>query len=383
MIALLALQAIATCVVLAVLLYLLVRAPGNVPLRAVTVTIASFVLTVVFGPAATTGAIFLGLEPILSRLIQHLGMLVCGYSLIAFFLFSALDRPAARRRAMWQAIPVGAAAVILTADTVLMPAGIRDAAATLAFARPGATPLDELTIALQYVTPNLYLAYAFVCALLWIRRYARGAEPRLRHGLALTAVGMVALVLGLTVFILATLASWAGVALPPWLFGMGLLLVLPGSVAFMLGFAYPAAVTRLAALRVWWHHRTMYHRLAPLWTLLHRQFPEDALGRVPAARWRDALSLRGVHRRYYRRVIECRDGLVRLSPYLAGNGHPGDLPLADRLHAGLRAHASGTPVPARAVPIAIPAADGLDADVHELITLSDALRSSASAARHP
>jgi hypothetical protein len=368
------LQAIAVCVVLAVLLYLLVRAPRNVPLRAVTVTIASFSLTVVFGSAATNGVSFIGLEPILSRLIQHLGMLVGGYSLIAFYLFSALDRDQARRQAMRQAIPLATGAVILVAAIALMPADIRDAAATLAFAGPEAGP-PEPTVVVLYLTPNFYMGYAFASALLWTRRYAKGADPWLRRGLGLTSVGLAALTVGETVFVTATVAQWAGLAVPRSLYGIGLLAILPGSVVFMVGFAYPAARMRLAALRIWLQHRRTYYQLGPLWTLLHQQFPEDALNRVPAGWWRDAVRLHGVHRRYYRRVIECRDGLVRISPYLVTNGDGSSL--ADRLRDGLLAHASGVPAPGRAVPVAIPATDGLDADVRELVTLSEALRQSS------
>jgi len=162
---------------------------------------------------------------------------------------------------------------------------------------------------------------------------------------------------------------------PLWMFPIGLFFVVPGSAVFMVGFAYPATTTRLAALRVWWQHRRIYRRLAPLWTLLHQHFPEDAFGRAPSGRWGDAFRLRGVHRRYYRRVIECRDGLLRVSPYL-GSDDNGDSSLAERLRAGLLACAAGVPAPGEAVPVAIPATDGLDADVRELITLSEALRRS-------
>jgi hypothetical protein len=343
-----------------------------VPLRAVTITIASFSLTVVFGTAATHGVTFLGLEPIMSRLIQHMGMLIGGYSLIAFYLFSALDQSAARRQAMRQAIPLAIAAVAMIAVTVLMPSEIRTDAAMLAFARPGSKPLDEFTIRMLYLIPNAYMGFAFASALLWTRRYAKGAERWLRQGLALTSVGLAGIVIGETVFVVTTSAQWAGLAVPLWLFIVGLLALLPGSVIFMIGFAYPAVRMRLAALGVWWQHRRIYYRLAPLWTLLHQQFPEDTLGRVPSGRWRDRLSLRGMHRRYYRRVIECRDGLVRVSPYLAANGD--DSSLADQVRAGLRARASGLPAPNRPIPLAIPAGDGLDADVQELVSLSEALR---------
>jgi hypothetical protein len=146
--------------------------------------------------------------------------------------------------------------------------------------------------------------------------------------------------------------------------------LLPGIVLCLIGISYPAAMIRLGALRVWWHHLRAHHRLAPLWTELNSHFPEDRLSRVPVSRWRDTVSLRGVHRRYYRRVIECRDGLVRISPYI---GQQGD-DLAAKLREALRARASGQTATQDAVPLAVPERDGLDADVEQLVTLSYALR---------
>jgi hypothetical protein len=368
---LMAAQAIATCVVLAVLVSLVVRDPRNLPLRAITVAIVGFSQTVVFGSAASLGASLLGLEPLLSRLVQHLGMLVGGYALIAFYLYSALDRDNARRQTTRQAIPLAVAVIMQLVATALVPAGQRDATAMLAFAAPGASA-PEPSIALVYLVPNLYMVYAFAIAFAWTRRYARGAEPRLRRGLALTSVGLASLTVGETIFALTIAGQWADIPVPGILFPLGLLTIVPGSVLFMIGLAYPATSMRLAALRIWLQHRRVYRRLGPLWTLLHQRFPEDAFGRVPAGRWRDALSLRGVHRRYYRRVIECRDGLVRASAYLTSPDP--DTPLAERLRLSLRAHAAGAPALANPNPLAIPPTDGLDADARELVTLSDALR---------
>jgi Family of unknown function (DUF6545) len=108
----------------------------------------------------------------------------------------------------------------------------------------------------------------------------------------------------------------AGFTAPTALVPAGQMMVVPGIVVFLGGVCYPGAVMRLSALRLWNRRRRAHRQLAPLWTALHEAFPQDALTRVPASRWRDALSPWSVHRRFYRRVIECRDGLVRLSPYL-------------------------------------------------------------------
>lgn len=91
-----------------------------------------------------------------------------------------------------------------------------------------------------------------------------------------------------------------------------------------------------------------------------------------------------MHRRYYRRVIECRDGLVRISPYLALEAATADAeaPLtpevaARHLRTALRAYASGEEAPSQAVPVALPSegeGDGsLESDVRQLIRLSETL----------
>ncbi|HEV8559755.1 MAG TPA: MAB_1171c family putative transporter [Actinophytocola sp.] len=372
MTALLVVEGLVACFVLAWMMYLLVRAPHNVPLRAVTVTIASFVLMFVVRSSVADGSGFLGLEPIIARLVLHFTNILGGYGLIVFFLFSALDLRTARRRAMWQAVPVVVVAGIMTWAVAAMPARVRDSAAALTTGRPG-SPHAEITVALLYLTMYLYMLYAFSTALVWTWRYGRGAEPRLRRGLALASVGLAAIVPAEAVFSLSAVVRWTGGTLPRDLVVVAIPLFLGGVVVFLIGFAYPAVVMRLAAIRVWWQHRYTYHRLGPLWTLLHQEFPQDALNRVPTGQWRDRLRLPEIHRRYYRRVIECRDGLVRISPYMNGSS---DLPLVDRLRHGLSAHASGATVGARATPVAIPRADGLDADVRELVALSDALQAS-------
>lgn len=87
-----------------------------------------------------------------------------------------------------------------------------------------------------------------------------------------------------------------------------------------------------------------------------------------------------MHRRYYRRAIECRDGLVRISPYInpSQTGASGDTTsgaeLSDRLRHALRAHGSGELSSAHAVAVAVPPDPSLEADVRELIVLADALR---------
>jgi hypothetical protein len=369
-------QGVVAWVVLAGVVYLLVRAPKNVPLRAITVLIASWALAYAFGAVATSGATVFGVEPIMSRLVQHVLLLIGAYSLICFYLFSALGSRSARVRAVRQAVPLAVGAAAMTVAAALVPTHLRSAAATLPSGVEGG-PVGEPTIAVLYLTVNVYMLYAFAVALLWTRRYSRGAEPRLRRGLRLASTGLLAIEVALALFVTANITRWLGGTPPRPMIVVGIVLVLPGIIIFLIGLIYPAAVTRLAVFRVWRQHRRSYHYLSPLWTALNEQFPQDALSRVPVKPWRDALSLRGVHRRYYRRVIECRDGLVRISPYLPLLREHDNLDsrkIADQLREGLRAYAAGRSVPRRASAVAVPAQDGLDADVTELVALSQALR---------
>ncbi len=116
---------------------------------------------------------------------------------------------------------------------------------------------------------------------------------------------------------------------------------------------------------------------------MHAAFPEDALERTRPGHWWDVLTPRSVHRRYYRRVIECRDGLVRISPHLAlvadTEGPLEPEVAAFHLRTALRAYAAGEDAPSQAVPVALPNGDGsggLEDDVRQLTRMSEALAAS-------
>lgn len=363
---------------LAWMLYLVARSPGDVRRWAVAGLLAGWSVAYPFGIAASTGAELLGVDAMTARYLQHALLLVAGYSLVCFFQFSALEARLARRRAAREAVGLAAALVVMTAADLAIPADLRVPAATVT-STPGEGPVGVDSIAAFYVAANLYLLYAFAAACVWTRRYARGAEPRLRRGLRVASVGLAAISLAGATFVVSNISRWAGTPAAPPIVITSIFLLLLGIVLFVAGMAYPTVVTRLAALRVWSRHRRAYRHLRPLWTVLNERFPQDALSRVPISPWRDTLSLRSVHRRYYRRVIECRDGLVRISPYLASLGvDPAELAvpehLARQLTDALRAHAAGQTVTPQAIPIAMPAEDSLDADVDRLVELSQAVQ---------
>lgn len=344
---------------LLVLLWMAARlrqTPENLPLWALTGLFGCWALAFPLGLAADHNTVILGIPPSVSRLVQY-GVLLLGVNLlISFFLFSALPTKQAWRRTWLFAIPLAVALTILTVTTFLMPDGVRTKDYTVT------------SIAAFWVTSDIYMAFGFAATGIWALRFARTAQRRLALGLRIASVGLCGIVIADCLFVPAIINRWSGGDAAPSLDGSAettlgfygaVFFLLPGIVLCLIGVTFPAALTQLAALRVWWHHLRSYRRLGPLWTHLNSRFPEDALHRVPGAG--------GVHRRYYRRVIECRDGLVRISPYLNGSGD-----LATSLVAALKADHDQSSQ--QAVPVAIPERDGLDADVEQLITLSEALR---------
>ncbi|MCK2244703.1 MULTISPECIES: MAB_1171c family putative transporter [unclassified Crossiella] len=352
---------IATYLTLTWVLFLLARRPHDIRLRAIVGVVACWALAYPFQELANDHVTLLGLPPMAARFLQHSLFLIAVNFLIVFFLHSALEEELARRRARWCAVPLGVAVTVLLVTAALTP--------------PAADTNDQsvTSIAVFFLTSNLYVVFGFTLSCVWTLRHARGAEPRLARGLRLAAVGLAGIVAADLVFLPTVLIRWSGGFAPRWFVDIGITLVLLGIVLFLAGVCYPAAGMRVAGLGVWWQHLRLYRRLYPLWTILHERFPQDTLESLPANTLRELYGLRGVHRRYYRRVIECRDGLVRISPYLGCSRRAG-LPLAEQLRAALRAHAAGIPAAVHAVPVAIPRAEGLEADVRELVALSDALR---------
>ncbi len=368
---------IAATAVLAWLGLRLSRTPQNLPLRALTGLAACLAIAFPFGLAADREATVVGLPPMMSRLIQHGALLIGVTCLVFFFLFSALEQHKAWPRARRFAVPLVAAEAILVVTAALAPPSVHSSSSPAG--------------AVFTITADLYLAFGFATAFLWARRYAREANPRLARGLKIASVGLAAIVVANCVFIPEIILRWAGASSPSALAETSgaaatvlgaiaaAVFLLPGVVIFLAGIIYPAAAMRVTALRVWAGHRRVYRQLGPLWTILHKHFPDDELRRVTPNPWRDVFRLRGIHRRYYRRVVECRDGLVRISPYLPSrvreDNHRYE-DLARSLKHALAARAAGQPArSSHAMPVVVATADGLDADVRELVSLSLAMTS--------
>ncbi|MEU8461176.1 MAB_1171c family putative transporter [Streptomyces sp. NPDC029003] len=251
----------------------------------------------------------------------------------------------------------------------------------------GTPHMAQPPIASFYIVGNSYFVYAYLACGLWALRYARRASRHLGLGLLSMGLGL----LGLTItsvdrLVLVALridapgshqafntVNWS---LSEW--SMGVVLV---------GICYTGVVQLVTRVRSVAYHRRMYHELAPLWGALTAAYPELVLNRQPSeSRWRSARRSRSHERRFYRRLIECRDGLVRLSPYLKRVAPDADLARApagqlarhitEALAVKPPTESPHTELPAALV--ASPAGSDLGADAQELIALSHALRERTS-----
>jgi hypothetical protein len=228
-------------------------------------------------------------------------------------------------------------------------------------------------IALFYLGAGLYLIYAIVACVWWITRYQRTADRHLRTGLRLAAAGLAAAAIGSTFRALYIVIAWAFGPVVPALLWLGVPFVVIGSVLFLAGITYPGVRARLSALGRRRRHRDDLERLAPLWTLLAKAYPSIVL-RTPPGGMRDRLA---VHRRYYRRVIEIRDGLVQLSPYLetdfATLTAEDPAAAAKALRRALDRQIAGEANDGRAKLVLPGGASDLESDVRPLLALSAAV----------
>jgi hypothetical protein len=173
------------------------------------------------------------------------------------------------------------------------------------------------------------------------------------------------------------IVAWPGGPLLNVLLLIGAALVVIGSLCFLAGICYPGVRARIAAFGRRGQHRRDLRELDPLWTALARSYPNIVLREAPA-RPLDFLRPRNVSRRYYRRVIEIRDGLVQLSPYLETDltALAADDPAraAAELSAALTRYADGAAADHKAHLVLPGGAADLEADVQPLLALSRAMR---------
>ncbi|MEU6918488.1 MAB_1171c family putative transporter [Streptomyces olindensis] len=295
--------------------------------------------------------------------------------LILFFVASTRGSPTAfrRRRRRHTALLAGALATMVM-SMVATPPALRDhSLSTPHMAEPG--------IACFYLVGNVFFVYAYVVSGQWALRYARRASWHLARSLRTMTAGLFGLALTAADRVVLVLLRIDVPGSHPELETLNLVLTDVALGCVLIGIVLFAGVQLATHLRSVLSHRRMYEQLAPLWQALVSAYPELVLNREPSRpRW-SRPRLRRTHARFYRRLIECRDGLVRLSPYLALAAPGTDLArcgpdqLARHITKAL-ALKPETEDPDTALPaarVALPTGNDLGADADTLVTLSTAL----------
>jgi hypothetical protein len=351
-------------------IYQLQRAPKSLPLWAVTMTIAgvfgSFLCQQKFISDALDESAGRGAGRLLNNVLLAVGL--C--SLLIFFLGSALS-PHRYRRVVFELIPLTAAIALMCVALAITPAEARGVSL-------GPNVVQIPGVALFYLGAGVYLIYGLIACVTWMIRYYRTADRHLRIGLRVSGIGLALSAAGSVLRAVYIVVAWAWGPTLSILLKIGIPLVIFGTAGFLAGITYPGVQARVAAFRRRRQHQRHYRELNPLWTLLVAAYPKIVLRAAPP-RALDLLRPRNVHRRYYRRVIEIRDGLVQLSPYLrtdlatvaavdAGSA-------AAELMSALSRHAAGEDSDHKAHLVLPGGANDIEADVRPLLALARAISS--------
>ncbi|SFO03913.1 MAB_1171c family putative transporter [Amycolatopsis rubida] len=359
--------------VLAWFVYRLARSPRDPALWAVVVAIAcqllgastfvAFVRTV-FGELPPSSTV---------KLLTNVALNISRYALLLFFLLSAGG--SWRRVRIETGILLGVC-LAMTAAILALPPGARDSAYPLTGHLPN--DMSAPGVAPFYIIGGGYMLYAAAQAARWALRYAAESSRRARFGLHVLTVALVATAITTGLRTAVTIIRWAG---QPG-YGASVMQVTTRLVpictfVFLVGVLSVGLAARFAALRTWLRRRRAYAELWPLWRALHAVFPADTLDHAPSRSWLDTLIPFRVGHRYWRRVIEIRDGLLQLSPQLVDAGFDAGRPAEQQLgpfRQALQRQASGrTPTSRTGVLVAAPEDSGINSDVRQLIRLSRAL----------
>lgn len=341
----------------------LVRVPRDTGLRVVTACTVLVFLALSAQLVVTVPGWSEAFPSQTPKLLQNV-LLTVFFALLLVLLHSNISPKKVGTRGWGEIALALSASAGMTVAFVFTPAAVQGAS----YGDAGEHP----AVVVFYLVGNLYMAYATARGswLSWVS--AAHTRSHARLGLRVAAVGLAVCCLGTHVpRVLATSGMLAlGEALIPATAVWTPPLLAAGIVTFFLGIGFPGARTGLIKLRLWFEVRRDYRDLRPLWQALYEQFPHIALV-APDKPWREALKLRNMRLRYYRRVIECRDGLVCLSPYVdqadlsgADPSEQAQLVQQALVNVSRQAQTSSGAV------LAAPESAGIEADTEELLALS-------------
>ncbi|MEP9417229.1 MAB_1171c family putative transporter [Gordonia sp. VNQ95] len=328
-------------------------------LQAVAMTISVAALTLAFAVSNASAArtlddvVFAG-----AARVALYGLLAIGVAGLIVVFFYPRDRVTRERRAGVEAVPLVAALVGLQVSLYLVPSDMRTASMS-------EWTLTNWGYAAFYLIATGYLAYGFLACLRSVWQYLALAEGYLRHSLSMLIGGLGLLAAAAITEIVYVLGNASGLVHLQGLLTASRVIAVLGVVGFLLGISYPMVQARWRELASRRRRRNASRRLLPLWTLVTDAVPEVVL---PGA---DALSPTAL---LNRRVVEIRDALTQLSPFLPPVFDYAEADVAarmilravdERLAQGPRAGAVRHLLPATS--------DTLEGDAEPLLAVSEAL----------
>ncbi|MGW5020961.1 MAB_1171c family putative transporter [Streptomyces cacaoi] len=229
--------------------------------------------------------------------------ILSGLCLMVCFL---REQPLRRRalRTRWDAVTCLCCLAAMTLLTALLPPHLRNHDFTPPF-------LNDWRVDAFYNIGDAYLVLGYTeCAVL-AARHARQGRPLRRVSLSAVSVGLIGLSLSCAFRVL-----WVDCR-PCREFGHHItytnafVVGQMASTVVCVGLSLPCFASAARFLRERAVHRAQFRELGELWQRLVGYYPELVLH--PGRRWLPPLDYTSA---VYRRYVECRDGLIRLSPYL-------------------------------------------------------------------
>ncbi|MEE3852302.1 MAB_1171c family putative transporter [Gordonia sp. LSe1-13] len=332
------------------------REGGGLQSVAMTVAIAALTLAYVVSGDDVTAAIdsvtFVGAARVLFYALLAVGVA----ALIVVFFFPGRSTTRERRAGI-EAVPLVVALIGLQITMLVIPTDLRTEGLSVWTAR-------NIAYALFVLIASAYLTYGFVACVRSIRQFLRLAEGYLRTSLGLLLGGLVMLTAGTVLQIVFVVGSSTRSWHVRWLLDVSAVLSVIGVVLFLIGISYPMLRARWHTISSRRRHRRDVEALAPLWQLVTDAVPEVVLpvGGTPAP----TMTL-------HRRVVEIRDALTQLSPYLTDDfGVVDEAARAEMLWAAVEEYqVSGRP--RGAVRELVPGGPDLAADADPLLRLSAAV----------
>lgn len=334
------------------------RTGGGLQALAMTVSIAALVLAfVVYGNDVTEAIdslFFTGAARVVFYALLALGVA----SLIIVFFFPA-PGVTRERRAGIEAVPLVVALIGLQVTMLVTPLDLRTEKLTEFSVR-------NVAFGLFFLIASLYLAYGFIACVRNIRRFLTLAEGYLRTSLLLLVGGLTMLAISSLLQIVFVVAGMAGVTRLPLMLVLSQWMAVLGVVAFLVGISYPMVHARWRSMMTHRRRRQSDEDLVPLWRLVTDAVPEVVLpveGRMTATE------------RFHRRVVETRDALTQISPYIPQTFEyvQGDAVRAAMLRGAVDDYVAAGRVSGEVRDLLPSEGEGLDADAAPLVRLSLAL----------